>query len=36
MRMAVADTLAYYDMATSTGVKRFIPLAPGYFLNVAS
>ncbi len=29
MRIAVANTLAYYDKTTITGVKRFIVQAPG-------
>jgi hypothetical protein len=28
--MAVVNTIAYYDMATITFVKRFIVQAPGY------
>jgi hypothetical protein len=27
--MGVEDTLAYYDMATITAVKRFVVQAPG-------
>jgi len=36
-RMAVANTLAYYDMATFTALKSFIVQAPGNFVaNVLS
>jgi hypothetical protein len=30
--MEVANTLAYYDMATITAVKSFIVQAPGVFV----
>jgi len=32
--MEVANTLAYYDMATITAVKSFIVLAPDLLGNV--
>jgi hypothetical protein len=32
--MQVAKTLAYYDSAIITAVKRFIVQAPEYFKNI--